>query len=127
MDIQTIKRRSMAARESTLLVNGRSFTLRLPTTFELTLLAQRASLSKDEPAASFVLLRRALEQAVVGWDGVRVADLLPDSDDATPLAFDAEAVPLLLDAQPDVADALTAELASKIAARAARMDTAEKN
>ena len=132
MDLADLKRQATAAREFSVSVGtpARHITLRTPTEHELTLAARRAGMhnATDDVAATLVLERALVCASVVAWSGVTVGDVLPASDQAEqPLAFEAGAVPLLLDAQNDWAQALWVALIERLAERRVKKDTAEKN
>jgi len=131
MDLQTIQRLALAAREfSPEPLPGQgarvSVTLRVPTRHEVQLALRRCQAGAD--TAGMLLLERALlEQAVVAWAGVQVRDVLPDhpNDDAMPL--EPGAVPLLLDAQPDWAQAWATALLERMRQARQVEEAAEKN
>jgi hypothetical protein len=134
MDLETLKRKAAAALQFSVPASAKcpaSFTLRLPTRFEASVCYTRVAQHEGarDPAAMVRLQRALLLGAVVGWEGVRKSHLLPglppEQDGA--LEFDPAAVELLLDAQPDWEEALTAELLAKRSQRAAVEDTATKN
>jgi hypothetical protein len=128
MDLADIKRRAQEAREFTVALDGIGYTLRLPTQYEVEIEAVRARLHNGEhdPAQLTVLRRRLLERAVVAWPGVTCERLAPGAGsaqaDATP-----EAVALLLDAEPQLAQRLDAAFVDRMVARNARQDEAAKN
>jgi hypothetical protein len=130
MDWADIARRAAAAREFTHEVDGRRFTLRLPTHDEMrisVLSHGTPGVNTDVGLAAWERIGRELiERAVVGWSGVRFSDLLPGETDE-PLEWAAEGVPLLLDAQPQWCLSLRAALMKGITDRAARIETAQKN
>jgi hypothetical protein len=68
-----------------------------------------------------------LLDAVVGWEGVRLCDVLPDASAAEPLEWSPDAVALYLDARPDDADAMGAELLSRVGQRNAQIEADAKN
>lgn len=130
MDKHDIRRRALAARQIGVEVEpGISITLQLPTRQEVAVQAARAGVHRpgDETAALVVLQRALLLAAVVGWGrGVTLRHLLPD-EPAEPLAFDADLVPLLLDAKPGWEDTLVARFAQARRERAAEMEDASGN
>lgn len=130
MDKHDIKRKARAAREITVEVApGAHVTMLMPTRQEVAVAAARAGVHQDgnETAGLVQMQRHLLIAAVVGWDkGVRLPHLLPDEADA-PLAFDADLVELLLDAQPAWEDRLAERFREERAARLARLEAAEKN
>lgn len=130
MDKHDIRRKALAAREVTEEVApGVHINLRLPTRQEVAVAAARAGVhTPGNETAGLVLMQRELMQAaVVGWgQGVKLSHLLPgEADD--PLPFDADLVPLLLDAQPRWDDKLRERFVSERNARNARLEDAEKN
>ena len=129
MDLADLKRRSLAARETAHAIDGRSFTLRVPTRHETTVAVRKCSTDsgKDEAALYIIVRRYLLEQAIVDWSGVTVHDLLPDDESIELQPFEPGAVPFLLDAQVDWASSLSDRLVELIAARNAAQDSAAKN
>jgi hypothetical protein len=133
MELDDIARNALAAREFQIATGHAHYTLRLPTRYEITLAASRAQASADEPGAKdpahlLILERLLLERAVVRWTGVHVRDVLPEHEAADePLPFEPRAVPLLLDAQPDLARDLSLALFDRMAQRREAGDTAAKN
>jgi hypothetical protein len=131
MDKHDIRRKALAAREVSEEVEpGVAITLRLPTRQEVAVAAARAGVHRGGPdaEAGLVLMQRELLQAaVVGWgQGVKLSHLLPkEAND--PLPWDADLVPLLLDAQPDWETKLRERFVTERLARQARMEDAEKN
>jgi hypothetical protein len=113
-------------------IDGRAFLLRVPTEHEAKLTVARC---RDRLAAhgSFGPLeamteseRALLSVAVVGWRDVKVADVLPDAEDAE-LAFSSGAVPLVLDAKPEWESQLNTALGEAMRARQEKQEAAEKN
>lgn len=134
MDLADIKRQANAAREFVVEVGAanapRHLTLRAPTAFEVKVAALRSGVAgiQNDQAAIVVLQRALLVAAVVGWVGVCVGDVLKGHANATDaLDWDASAVELLLDAQPEWAEALGSALLDRMAQRREDRDTAEKN
>lgn len=134
MDLHDLKRLALAAREFSVSVGPadapRHITLRTPTQHEVVLAARRAGLHavQDDAAAHVVLQRSLLLLAVVAWSGVLVADVLPDHPQATDvLTCEADAVQLVIDAQPQWEAALGAALMERMSRRAQEKDTAAKN
>jgi len=128
MDLATLQQRALAAREITHTLGEIEYRLRLPTAHEALLAAHRTGVV-GQPAgtAYLVLMRSVLEAAVIGWQGLRVRHVLPDSGDDTPLAYEAGAVPTVLDARPADAQALADVLAERMAQRAAALEADAKN
>lgn len=131
LDIHDLRRKVLAARQFTHEVGGVTFTLRMPTEHQVQVESLRSGLSGAShdglAAAMTVLRRRLLELAVVDWAGAMVSHLVPGYEPDEPLAFDADAVPLLLDVQTDMAAALDAELVRRLAERNKPLEEAEKN
>ena len=128
MDLADIKRKAEAARQFVVQVEGRSFTLRLPTQHEIEVEAVRARLHDGgaDPAQLTVMKRTLLERGVVQWSGVTCEQLAPGAgaDDAE---LSREAVCLLLDAEPELAATLDAEFVARLAERNAKRAEAAKN
>ena len=128
MDIADLKAKALAARTAPMVLGECSFTLLTPTGKE-SLAASAALGTYPQGTSMLMLLRRVLlEQALIGWQGPRVRDILPDDPEGNaPLAWSAETVPLLLEAQPEWADALGNELMDRMAARTQRIEADAKN
>lgn len=138
MDLAEIARRQRAAREFTHDVGGASgarFTLRTLTAHE-----RRCELmrlielpSSDGPARELTgeqierLTRRIVERSIVGWESVTIAHLLPDEVATDVVPWSEQAVPLLLDAQPDWERELRSAIAEHGTARAAAEESDAKN
>jgi hypothetical protein len=135
MDVDTIRRKALAARQFQVAAGPAVFTLCMPTKLDAQLAYMRSAMHEGtrDPAAMVRTQRALLLGAVVGWSGVLGAHVLgeveaaTDADKAEPLPFDAQVVELLLDAQPDWEQALSSALVERINARAAVEDTAAKN
>ena len=128
MDIADIKRKAQAAREATFADGALSFVVRLPTRHEVEVSAMRARLHDGEPdpAQLSVVRRRLLESAVVQWAGVTCEHLAPGAGDE-PAELSAEAVAVLLDSNPELAEKLDAHFVGRMAARNSQQAEAEKN
>lgn len=126
MDLAEIQRRAQAARESTLDVDGATFTLRIPTAYETRLACHQVG---DGGRAEQLLRveRVLLLGALVGWVGVPLSWVLPDADPHEAYVFSPDAVELLLDARPALAVALGDQLSARMQARAEQQGTAAKN
>lgn len=129
MDIHDLKRKVQAAREFHVDVDGGvQFVLRLPTEHERLLTADRAR-QQGMPARG--MLRNLLQAAVVGWVGLCMEHLLPNTDEPGPLPFDAdlapELVPLVFDAQPAWEAALLDAFLDRLMVRQAPIEEAAKN
>lgn len=130
MDLSQIQREAEAAREfdHPCADGAVVFSLRLPTRSQTKVAAMRANARPKDPGAIALLERELLVGAVIGWRGPIIGHVLPGSPErGLPFAWSADAVPTLLDAQPDWADALGLELFRRMAQRNAVRDTAEKN
>ena len=131
MDLADIQRQALAAREflaagSEAAPQGAYATLRIPTRHEVQLAMRRAGPEAD--AARMVTLERnLLESAVVGWGCVQVSHILPGHPNADPLPFEPAAVPLLLDAQPEWAQAWGIALFERMRSTRQIQEAAEKN
>ena len=129
-DILALKARSLRAREFSETIEGRSFTLRVPTRHETLVAARSLGGRLSEDLAGLMLLQRALlEGAVVAWSAVTVADLLdvqePEASQAVP--HSREAVLLLLDFKTEWAKTLGNALSDRLQARNAAIETEQKN
>lgn len=129
MDLQTLRDKALAAREVTHTVGDVTYRLRLPTPHEVLLAAHRTGVvGQPAGAAYLVLMRAVLEAAVIGWQGLRVAHVLPDeADGQTPLAWEVGAVAVVLDARPDDAQQLADAMSAGMSKRAAALEAAAKN
>ena len=134
MDLHTLQAAALAAREIehpiSLPAGDVLIRLRLPTGQDVKLAAWRTGIGRTDgdKAALLVLQRGLIEQALIGWQGVRVGHILPGHVEATaPLPWDAGAVPLLLDAQPEAEQALFDLLNHRLAARNAAVEADAKN
>jgi hypothetical protein len=135
MELDDIRRQALAAREFQKVIEHVTFTLRLPTRYEVTLAARRSAArgatldgsTDNDPAHLLILERLLLEQAVVRWSGLRLRNVLPDEATDEDITHSSGAVPLLLDAQPDWARELGVALFDRMAQRRERQDTAAKN
>lgn len=128
MELEAIRRKAQAARQfEVTLAAGVVVEMRAPTKHESTVAYMENSGAAK--AASQVRWQRALlVVAIIGWRGVQLRHLLPDASNGEELvAFEPGAADLLLDAQPDWADQLLAELVPRLAGRQAAEDTAAKN
>lgn len=127
--IDRIKADALTAREFTQTDGERSLTLRAPTRREVRECAHhRQLLANQADALVLPLLQHyLLERAIVGWQGVRVRDLVAGSDDAAPVPWSPAAASLYLDANPDHADAMGAELLSRVRLRGETIEEDAKN
>ena len=135
MELADLKRFALAAREFSLAVGDPArhpachVSLRIPTQHEVDVAARRSVVGAgDDQAAHVVLSRSLLLLGVVGWSGVTVGDVLPDSAEAADvLPYEPGAVELLLDAQPEWAQAMYTALIDRMVKRKEAKDTAAKN
>lgn len=135
MDLQTLQQRALAARELSHTIchdhGDITYRLRVPTRHEVLLAAQRSGAMQvaGDRAALLVTQRAVLEQAVIGWTGARVRHVLPDdqAEPDAPLVWEPGAVPLLLDALPEHAQALADLINQRMAQRAAAVEADAKN
>lgn len=125
MDLNDLKRKVQAARRFQVEVEGRTFTLQRPSRFELQMAGARAGMSAGEPGSRVHWERLVLLGAIVGWDGVLACDL--GAGDFEPVPHSPEAVPMLVDAQPDWADTLATALWVNMAKAEDAEGTASKN
>lgn len=126
MDLNDLKRKVQAARQFTVEVGaGRVVTLQRPSRFDLQMAGAKAGMSGGAPGSRLQWERLVLSGAVVGWQGITVADFGAHEADA--VAFDPEAVSMLLDAQPEWADQLSEALWMQLAKAEDVEGTAAKN
>jgi hypothetical protein len=127
--LDRIKADALAAREFTQTAGECVLTLRAPTRREVRECAhQRRLLSNDADALVLPLLKHyLLERAIVGWQGVRVRDLVPGSADAAPVPWSADAASLYLDANPEHADEMGTELLARVRVRGDQIEDDAKN
>lgn len=126
---QELRAAALKAREFTHTIGERTFTLRTPTRHDVrqTLHEHRLLDEGGRILVLQLLQYQLLRAGLIGWTGVRVHDVVPDSADAAPLPWSADAVDLYLDAQPDDADALGAELFARAGTRNAGLEADAKN
>lgn len=133
MDLQALQQRAQAARELTHTIGPIAYRLRIPTQHEVLLAAQRcgATQARADGASLLIMQRAVLEQAVIGWEGVRVRHVLPEDhaegQGDNPLAWEPGAVSLLLDARPKDAQALADLVTQRMAERAQAAEVDAKN
>lgn len=132
MDLADIHRQASAAREFTEVVEGATFSLRLPDRLDSRVAFARVRAAHPDEESNTVLAiliqSETLKQAVIGWAGVPLRWVLGDVEPAdAPYAFERDAVELLLREKPDVADRLGAVLFERIRSFNATRDTAAKN
>jgi len=128
MDLAELKARAQAAREFQVSIGECSFTLRTPTRLELreVLLRRGVDLTSSSPLILSLVQYYLLTSFLIGWTGPRDSHVVPDAGDA-PLAWSVDAVPLLLDAQPEWADTLGAKLLASVSDRSDRIGEEAKN
>lgn len=134
MDLATLQAAALAAREIehpiTLPAGDVVIKLRLPTDQDVRVAAWRTGIGRadGDRAALLVLQRGLVEQALIGWQGVRVAHIVPNHAEASaPLPWEAGAVPLFLDAQPVAQAGLGDVLNQRLAARNELIQDEAKN
>ncbi len=132
MDLADIHRQATATREFTEVIEGATFTLRLPTRLDSRIALARVLAVNEGETANDVLAirveRESLMQAIVRWSDVPLRWVLGDVEPAdAPCEFDRSVIGLLLDERPDVAEKLGAALFSRIKEFNALRDTAAKN
>ena len=132
MDLAEIQRQALAAREISIVIDGASFTLRLPTRLDSQVaLARVLAANKGETNDHVLALRierETLLQAVSGWSGVPARWLVPDADPAdAPCEFGRGLVAVLLDERPDICEQLGKTLFESMRLHNERRDTAAKN
>jgi hypothetical protein len=130
MDLDTLKARTLAAREISHPIGELVYRLRLPTQHDVLLAARRsgATGAAADGTGLLILQRTLIEAALIGWQGLRVGHLLPDDPEAaSPLAWEPGAVALLLDARPGDAQALADALSEQMATRKQAREADAKN
>lgn len=121
MDLAEFKRRFDKSREVTEEVDGRTFTLRLPT-------RAVAMLVVESEAAAGRAVYQLLVESIVAWKGVKVADLSPEDPEAhEPLPCTADTVPMLLDTRLDLTAVLSQRLLEALRRRSDSLEAARKN
>lgn len=131
MDLDQIRRQAQAARQFELAFGPAVFCLEAPTKLQSSVCYMEATGGKGSSAAGMLRFQHALALlCITGWRGVTVGHVLPglDAQEASaPFAFEPGAAEVLLDAQPNWADAIMSALMDKVAQRVAVEDTAAKN
>ncbi|MBX3605372.1 MAG: hypothetical protein KF788_08875 [Piscinibacter sp.] len=133
MELAELQERALKAREFDAPIEGECvFRMRLPTPYEAELLAESNGYTgRRADRAAMVRTKRAmLEVAIIGWQGPRQRDVVADlegDEAAAPLAWSAEAVPLLLDAKPEWQTLAWGQLLERIEARNGKKAAAAKN
>jgi|GEM_PF-2656744 len=127
MTLDDLKAAVESSRRFTHTVDGRTFTLRMPTSHEVKMAYARARTgTNDHLAAFFQSQREIAERAVTGWTEVIETDLVPEGASA-PLAFDASLVPLLFDVHAEWQMAISDAIDKRIAEREKTQEAAAKN
>lgn len=124
--IARLQAAALKAREFTHEVGERTYTLRVPTRTERFQVLHRHGLSTVTGATLWLQMTYLLQEAIVGWTGVRERDVVPGAG-SDPLPWSAPAVALLLDALDDDRDQLGLELDKRIGAREGRLEEDAKN
>lgn len=131
MDLAEIQRHAAAAREFTVVIDGATFTLRLPTRLESRVALARvlaAYPNESNDVLAIRVERESLVQAIRGWSEVPLRWLLGDAAPGDErCAFERDMVSLLLDEQPGVAEVLGRDLFDRLRAFNETRDTAAKN
>lgn len=126
IDVAAIRERARAARSFSVHCGPRTYALLLPTAHQM----EVAVASRTEGEAGVVqFLRRQVEAAITGWEGVTLSAFDPaggDSGDER-IPFSAELVSDLLDAQPGDEAVLREALIAKLSERRTRAESAAKN
>lgn len=94
-------------------IEGRVFTLTVPTDHQMQVAYLRAG-GKQDPASWIVMARCLLQAAIHDWRSVTDEDIQAGIE-KTEVAFHADLVPLLLDAQPGWTAELSDEMTKRVA------------
>lgn len=105
---------------------GRVLHCVLPTHYDLEMAYARASAEPAATARMSAAYRQIMEQALTGWQGVQLRDLI-GGESTEAVEWSAALVPVLLDARPPWAARLRQEIDARIVARAEAEDAARKN
>ena len=81
MELDDIRRNAIAARQFEAVVDGVTFTLRVPTKLEASI-AYMESTGSTSASSQLRWQRALLVLAIVGWSGLRIAHVLLDTDGA---------------------------------------------
>jgi hypothetical protein len=133
MDAAALKRAALAARTFSVEDGERKFEVRLPTRHELAVECMRAGITSMDALkasdAGWLIVRRALAvRGIVGWRGVTVGDVLPEADETGgAVDFDAQLVPILLDADEPLAARIEDEILARVMTRMRVAGDLEKN
>lgn len=126
IDVAAIRERARAARSFSVYCGPRVYALLLPTAHQM----EVAVAARSEGEAGVVqFLRRQVEAAITGWEGVTLSAFDPASGDSGEerIPFAAELVPDLLDAQPADEALLREALIARLAERRTRAEATAKN
>lgn len=123
MDATQLAAAARKALEFTHEIGECTFTLLTPTRMQVRECAYRNKLQFGDGGEVVLALlqRHLLDRHLIGWTGVRHLHVLPQAG-ADPLAWSRDAVPMLLDAQPDWADVLGSALLARMGQRGADID-----
>lgn len=125
MEFATLQAQIRASRQAAIEAAGASFNLQLPSdhAWRVTLEANRDEIGRLQAALA---AHQILSTAITGWSGVTARHLLADGPD-DPVDFSPGARAELLDARPDIADELMAEIGRRLKDRRDKRDAARKN
>jgi len=119
--LQALRAQAESAREFRHTIGARPFVLRVPTEYDW-----RRLMSEDRDSPALVQ-RNLLAHAVVGWEGLVVADVFPLEGGADPLEFSPDARECWLDHCLADGDALSIVLIQRYNDRRARIEATRKN
>lgn len=125
MDYPVFKQQLEAARKGEASVDGITFTMRLPTEYELSV-AREATREENGLYNNVRAMRTVLVDAVKGWSGCTTRHILPSAA-AEPLDFSPTALADLLDNRQDILAALIAEVMIQRRQRLERHEEEAKN
>lgn len=122
-DLADLRLRAQRMREFTLHLDDQVVVqLRHPTRFELERLFVR---HKGDMAG---MLRQLTEMSLIGWQGVRVRDAVPEAKNGDePLEWSPEAAELLLDERTEWIDAIGTACVTRMTKRHERIEADRKN
>lgn len=127
-DLEYIARKALAARQFEHQIGAVTFRLQLLTKLEASICYAQAAHAGRADGSTWVRYERAVAlAAIVGWSGVTAHHVLVSAQPDDPLPWEAAAVPLLLDAQPEWEAELLQVLMQRVAQRQAAEDAAAKN
>jgi hypothetical protein len=128
MDIEKLMAQDIAAREFSVPVGARTYTVRMPTDDEHELAYLRCRRDQPRDALHQEFARELLLISVVGWSGVKAGDLikdLPKPDEV--VSFSKSAVGFLLSKLPEDAAAIGQKFDERLVERLKSAEAAEKN